>query len=61
MALLAYLVMSNYYIQHLTFNFPGLQLVLLALILILGSYTGYRLVELIRFSPMAKNDKDRSG
>ncbi|MEH6576733.1 MAG: UUP1 family membrane protein [Amphritea sp.] len=60
-ALLAYLVMSNYYIQHLTFNFPGLQLVLLALILILGSYTGYRLIELIRFSPLAQNDKDRSG
>lgn len=52
-ALLAYTVMSNHYIQHLTFNFPGLQLVLLALILLLGSYTGYRLVELIRFSPLA--------
>ncbi len=52
-ALLAYVVMSNHYIQHLTFNFPGLQLVLLGIILLLGSYTGYRLVELIRFSPLA--------
>lgn len=54
-ALLAYLVMSNHYVQHLTFNFPGLQLVLLAFILLLGSYTGYRLIELIRFSPLSRN------
>ena len=51
-ALLAYVVMSNQYVQHLTFNFPGLQLVLLAMVLILGSYTGYRLIELIRFSSL---------
>ncbi|MBE9399418.1 inactive transglutaminase family protein [Pontibacterium sp. N1Y112] len=57
-ALLAYLVMSNGYIQHLTFNFPGLQLVLLALILILGSYTGYRLIELVRFSPFASRSQE---
>ncbi len=57
-ALLAYMVMSNDYVRHLTFNFPGLQLVLLALILLLGSYTGYRLVELIRFSPLAGSQKD---
>ncbi|WP_315980203.1 7TM domain-containing protein [Aliamphritea spongicola] len=51
-ALLAYVVMSNQYVQHLTFNFPGLQLVLLAMVLLLGSYTGYRLIELFRFSAL---------
>ncbi|WP_432472432.1 inactive transglutaminase family protein [Amphritea sp. HPY] len=60
-ALLAYMVMSNHYVQHLTFNFPGLQLVLLAFILILGSYTGYRLIELIRFSPLSKQGQTRAG
>lgn len=59
-ALLAYLVMSNHYVQHLTFNFPGLQLVLLAFILLLGSYTGYRLIELIRFSPLSKQGESNS-
>lgn len=53
-ALLAYTVMSNGLIQHLTFNFPGLQLILLSAILLLGRYTGYRLVELVRFSPMVR-------
>ena len=57
-ALLAYMVMSNHYIQHLTFNFPGLQFVLLAFVLILGSYTGYRFIELIRFSPLNNTEKD---
>lgn len=59
-ALLAYLVMSNQYVQHLTFNFPGLQLVLLALVLILGSYTGYRLIELVRFNAFQQNGTGRS-
>ncbi|WP_271270750.1 inactive transglutaminase family protein [Aliamphritea hakodatensis] len=59
-ALLAYLVMSNQYVQHLTFNFPGLQLVLLAMVLLLGSYTGYRLVELFRFSALHGRNKGAS-
>ncbi len=53
-AVLVYLAMTNSYIQHLTFNFIGLQLVVLALILLLGTYTGYRLTELRRFKPLAQ-------
>ncbi|MCO4759750.1 MAG: hypothetical protein KC477_17145, partial [Oceanospirillaceae bacterium] len=30
----------------------------LALILILGSYTGYRLIELVRFSPFASRSQE---
>jgi len=41
------------------FNFLGLQLVVLALILIVGSYTGYRLLELWRFSPLAHQPKGK--
>lgn len=58
-ALLAYMVMSNHYIQHLTFNFPGLQFVLLAIVLLLGSYTGYRFIELVRFSPFSETGQGR--
>ncbi|NOH71102.1 gonadoliberin III [Vibrio pectenicida] len=54
-ATLVYLVMTNSYIQHLTFNFIGLQLIVLACILLLGTYTGYRLTELRRFKPLAED------
>ena len=39
-------------LEHLTFNFPELNLVLLALILAMGQYTGYKLSELRRFRAM---------
>ena len=48
-AALAYLVMVNAYVTHLFFVFPELLLVVLALTLLLGRYTGYRLTELFRF------------
>ncbi|MFC2074619.1 7TM domain-containing protein, partial [Campylobacterota bacterium] len=40
--------------RYLTFNFPELLLVVLAIIILIGRYTGYRLSELIRFSPLVK-------
>jgi len=54
-AVLVYLAMTNPYVQHLTFNFIGLQLVILAVIMLLGTYTGYRLTELRRFKPLAED------
>jgi hypothetical protein len=54
-AILVYAAMTNPYIQHLTFNFIGLQLIILAAILLLGNYTGYRLTELRRFKPLAED------
>jgi hypothetical protein len=53
-AILAYMVMTNSLVEHLTFNFPELTLSLLAVILLLGKYTGYRLSELYRFSDLDK-------
>jgi hypothetical protein len=54
-AILVYAAMTNPYVQHLTFNFIGLQLIILAAILLLGNYTGYRLTELRRFKPLAED------
>lgn len=54
-AVLAYLAMSNRIVAHLTFNFPELTLSLLGVILLLGTYTGYRLSELYRFRQVGKN------
>jgi hypothetical protein len=53
-AALAYLVMHNREVQHLFFVFPELLLVLLAATLLLGRYSGYRLLELLRFKVLAK-------
>ena len=53
-AVLSYLVMTNSLVEHLTFNFPELTLCVLAVILLLGKYTGYRLSELHRFSDLDK-------
>lgn len=48
-ASLGYLVMTNGYLTHLVFLFPEVLLILLAAFILLGRYTGYRAVELLRF------------
>jgi hypothetical protein len=53
-AIIAYACMRIGVVGHLTFNFPEIHLILLALILLMGHYTGYRLTELKRFSVMTK-------
>ncbi|MDO3381696.1 UUP1 family membrane protein [Gilvimarinus algae] len=55
-AVLAYLLMSIELINHLSFNFPELNLVILAFILLMGQYTGYKLSELRRFRSMENMD-----
>lgn len=49
-----YLVMENGFINHLVYYFPELLLVVLAVIIMIGSYSGYRLTELRRFEPLIK-------
>jgi hypothetical protein len=53
-AIIAYLAMTNPWVRHITFNFLGVQLILMALILMIGNYSGYRLLELRRFKPLAE-------
>jgi hypothetical protein len=48
-ATLSYLLMSIGYVEHVMFVFPELLLLLLAATLLLGRYTGYRLLEIHRF------------
>ena len=54
-AVLAYSLMQLSIVGHLTFNFPELNLVALALIMLMGQYTGYKLSELRRFRAMVDN------
>ncbi len=48
-ASLAYAVMNQAWLQYWTFVFPEILLILLAILLLLGRYTGYRLSEYYRF------------
>ena len=54
-SVLIYLAMTTPIVRHLTFNFIGVQFIILAVILILGNYTGYRLSELRRFKPLVED------
>ncbi len=51
-AALTYLIMSLDTLDYLFFTFPELLLVLLAIIIALGRYTGYRLLEVRRFQSL---------
>jgi hypothetical protein len=52
-AIAAYIFMGMAWLEHLIFTFPELLLVILALVLLAGRYTGYRLTELRRFKELA--------
>ena len=54
-ASLAYLVMTNDYAKHLVFVFPELLLIVIAMMLLMGRYRGYRLSELYRFKSLVKD------
>lgn len=54
-AVLAYGLMTTPLVSHLSFNFPELNLVVIAAILLMGQYTGYRLSELHRFHDVVED------
>ena len=56
-AAIVYLVITVKTVEHLVFTFPELLLVLLAACLLLGRYTGYRLLEYLRFRALLKVEK----
>lgn len=51
-AVIAYMMMDNDLIRHWAFNFLGVHALIMAAVLLMGQYTGYRLSELRRFKPM---------
>lgn len=54
-AIVTYLIIVNAYIRHVMFAFNELNIVILFIVMLLGTYTGYRLSELRRFAPLVKN------
>ena len=55
-AVITYFVIVNEDIRHIMFAFNEFNLVILFVVMLLGTYTGYRLTELTRFAPLAKKD-----
>ncbi|MDC7231770.1 MAG: inactive transglutaminase family protein [Spirochaetales bacterium] len=53
-AVVVFLFMNSNFLRYFVFNFLGAQLIFMAVTLLLGSYTGYRLSELRRFSPLVE-------
>lgn len=53
-AIVTYGVISSEYIRHIMFAFNEWNLVILFVVMLLGTYTGYRLTELKRFAPVTK-------
>ncbi len=54
-AVAAYAFMGITWLEHLIFTFPELLLVILAIVMLAGRYTGYRLTELRRFKELARS------
>jgi hypothetical protein len=54
-AIAAYIGMGIGWLDHLIFTFPELLFVILAMVLLAGRYTGYRLLELRRFKALTRS------
>jgi len=60
-AAIAYVVMTMPWLEHLVFVFPELLLLVIAITLLVGRYTGYRLLELRRFKAMTPTPQEKAG
>ena len=58
-AVVTYFVISNETVRHVMFAFNELNMVIMFIVMLLGTYTGYRLTEITRFAPLvSKDEKD---
>ena len=55
-AVVTYFVISNENVRHIMFAFNELNIVILFTVMLLGTYTGYRLTEITRFASLANKD-----
>lgn len=57
-AIMVYLVITHPMVEHLFFFFPELLLACLALTLLAGRYSGFRVLEIARFKEFTKDIGD---
>jgi len=55
-AVVTYFVISNETVRHVMFAFNELNVVIMFIVMLLGTYTGYRLTEITRFAPLVNKD-----
>ncbi|MDR2902177.1 MAG: inactive transglutaminase family protein [Lactobacillales bacterium] len=60
-AIITYAIVVNETIRHIMFAFNEINIVLLFVVMLLGTYTGYRWTELVRFAPIKKKRKKKHG
>ncbi len=60
-ATICYVFLYNSYLEYWFFTFPGLLLFVMAAMLLIGRYRGYRLTELYRFEALTKKTNDQVG
>ena len=53
-AIICYFAMFNKIIEYFMYTFPGMLLILISFMLMIGRYSGYRLFELVRFREFLK-------
>ena len=56
-AVVTYFVISNDTVRHVMFAFNELNIVIMFIVMLLGTYTGYRLTEITRFASLTEKDK----
>lgn len=56
-AILVYFIMVNSYVEHICFVFPELLLIVLGFSMLLGRYSGFRLLDLPRFRVLRGRDR----
>ncbi len=56
-AVLLYFIIASPTIRHMMYIFNEVNIVILFLVMLIGTYTGYRLMELVRFAPMVRGKK----
>lgn len=59
-AMVTYLVISSEYIRHIMFAFNEINFVILFIVMLLGTYTGYRVTELARFIPLVNKGEQNA-
>jgi len=59
-AIPAYYILTSEYIEHFAIVFPELLLIVLAIVLLLGRYTGYKVTEYFRFKVLANEGNKTS-
>ncbi len=57
-AIITYFIVSDSHIRHIMYVFNELNIVILFVVMLLGTYTGYRLTELRRFAPVLKENNN---